>query len=95
MTLVDEYILEEVLAEFQKKVDISLEGVIKKYDINYQVEEATKALKSEWDGIDSKRYSIKRNIAFAFSTVALNFYMLHSKQQGTGYNDNAKYAQIG
>ncbi|XP_001603698.1 histone-lysine N-methyltransferase SETDB1 [Nasonia vitripennis] len=58
----DNYVLEDVLAEFERKVDISLGDVMKKYDINYQVEEATKALKAEWDGVDASHKELDATI---------------------------------
>jgi uncharacterized protein YqgV (UPF0045/DUF77 family) len=45
-------VLEDILAEFEKKVDKSLTEVLDKYDINYQIEEANTVLMSQWDAIE-------------------------------------------
>lgn len=50
--MVDEYVTEDTLKEFSRKIDITLQDVIKKYDINFQIQEVNAALKSEWDTID-------------------------------------------
>ncbi|XP_058793331.1 histone-lysine N-methyltransferase eggless isoform X2 [Phymastichus coffea] len=59
----DIYVTEDVLEDFSKRVDQTLKEVMKKYDINYQIEEATTALKSEWDEIDEKNKALDKDIA--------------------------------
>ncbi|XP_011495749.1 PREDICTED: histone-lysine N-methyltransferase eggless [Ceratosolen solmsi marchali] len=62
-------ILEDVLAEFEKKVDKSLTEVLDKYDINYQIEEANTVLISQWDAIESNNVDIDKEIVATMSKL--------------------------
>ena len=54
LIVADVYLSEDSYMEFEKKVDVSLSNVIKKYDIQYQFKEAHSTLKNEFDSIDGK-----------------------------------------
>ncbi|KAK0175942.1 hypothetical protein PV328_000131 [Microctonus aethiopoides] len=58
----DEYIPEDVIMSIGENMDDALSNIFKQHDINYQVEEAHKILKSQWDSIDNSNTNLDRDI---------------------------------
>ncbi|XP_014205106.1 histone-lysine N-methyltransferase eggless [Copidosoma floridanum] len=60
----DMFLIEgNALVEFEKKVDSTLTTIFEKYDINFQLEEANTALKTEWNLIDATEAKLNDSIS--------------------------------
>lgn len=48
----EKYLPEEMLADMEEMLDSTLNNILEKYDVNYQIKQAHNVLKDQWDRID-------------------------------------------
>lgn len=54
IALSGDYLPEEFLLDVEQRIDATLEKILSKYDIDYQLEAAHKILESEWTSINGE-----------------------------------------
>ncbi|XP_046617566.1 histone-lysine N-methyltransferase eggless isoform X1 [Neodiprion virginianus] len=59
----DDYIPEDVLLDMEEKMDSALSTIFKKYDIDYQIEQANIVLKQQWNKIDETNEEIDKSLS--------------------------------
>lgn len=65
----DDFIPEDVLLDIEEKMESTLSMIFKKYDINYQIEQAGLVLKQQWDRIDESNREIDKSLTKMMSEM--------------------------
>ncbi|XP_050588559.1 histone-lysine N-methyltransferase eggless isoform X2 [Bombus affinis] len=101
----EKYLPEEMLADMEEMLDSTLNNILEKYDVNYQIKQAHNVLKDQWDRIDEQNEVMDKTIKDLMCTMDMlrnNLYdefrpqiqMLQELQINDGYVDNGLYPLV-
>ncbi|XP_068979687.1 histone-lysine N-methyltransferase eggless [Bombus flavifrons] len=101
----EKYLPEEMLADMEEMLDSTLNNILEKYDVDYQIKQAHNVLKDQWDRVDEQNEVLDKTIKDLMCTMDMlrnNLYdefrpqiqMLQELQINDGYVDNGFYPLV-